>query len=112
MIFLLAISGLTSCHLDKEIKNAPCICDEQNLQLLELRGSYQGKNLYIQNPSIDASGFSTKKVYINDSLYSSDINSSAFELKFTSLKMEIGDSINVKLYYCCYAPKVLNPVVN
>lgn len=78
-----------------------------------LEGNYQGKNLYIQNPFAGSGvGFCTVKVEVNGQVTTDEVNSSAFEIDFTSLQLKIGDKVDVKIEHkddC--KPKVLNPEV-
>ena len=63
-------------------------------------GTYQGKNVYVQNPfAINGIGFSTKKVTVNGEAITNDFVSSAFEIDLKKLNLEIGDSVNVKIYF-------------
>jgi hypothetical protein len=83
----------------------------QNEMVVE--GTYQGENLYIQNPfSASGVGFCVIEVTINDELSIDEINSSAFEIDFTSYQLFRGQAVTVKVIYkdeC--APRVLNPEV-
>ena len=63
-------------------------------------GTYQGKNVYVQNPfASNGIGFSTKKVTVNGEPITNDFVSSAFEIDLKKLNLEVGDSINIKLYH-------------
>ncbi|HIA36059.1 MAG TPA: hypothetical protein EYN89_04815 [Flavobacteriales bacterium] len=78
-----------------------------------LEGNYQGKNLFVQNPFTGSGvGFCTFEVTINDQVTTDEINSSAFEIDFTAMQLEIGTKVVVKIKHgddC--KPKVLNPEV-
>ncbi|MCB9188786.1 MAG: hypothetical protein H6599_05845 [Flavobacteriales bacterium] len=75
------------------------------------QGRYRQKNLYVQNPFAGSGvGFCVTQVFVNDSIYNGDINSSAFEVDFKRYGFKEGDSISVKIIHktdCL--PKVLNP---
>lgn len=76
-------------------------------------GHYQGKNLYVQNPfSGSGVGFCVIAVYVNGDVTTDQVNSSAFEIDFSNLSLEVGSPVTVKIQHkldCL--PKVLNPEV-
>jgi len=78
-----------------------------------LEGNYQGKNIYVQNPFASSGvGFCTYEVRVNGDITTDEINSSAFEIDFTSFQLQIGDPVEVAIKHkddC--RPKVLNPEV-
>jgi len=78
-----------------------------------IKGTYQGENLYVQNPfSASGVGFCVIEVTINDELSIDEINSSAFEIDFTSYQLFRGQAVTVKITFkdeC--SPRVLNPEV-
>jgi len=81
---------------------------------LILKGVYQGKNLYVQNPFVNES-FCILKTTVNDKPDKGDCGGSTFELDLRCIvggKLEIGDSLKIKIFHkpeC--KPKVLNPQV-
>lgn len=81
--------------------------------VIVLEGHYQGKNLYVQNPFAGSGvGFCTFEVTVNGEVTTDEINSSAFEIDFTSRQLTLGESVIVKIKHkddC--KPKVLNPEV-
>lgn len=81
--------------------------------IIVLEGNYQGKNLYVQNPFAGSGvGFCTTEVLVNDVRSSDEIQSSAFEIDFTTFKLRLGDKVVVKIKHkddC--RPKVLNAEV-
>lgn len=81
--------------------------------VIQLDGSYQGKNLYVQNPFAGSGvGFCTIEVLVNDVKSTDEIQSSAYEIDFTNFRLNIGDKVTVKIKHkddC--KPKVLNPEV-
>lgn len=78
---------------------------------LTLSGTYQGKNLYVQNPfTSNMKDFCTDEVFINEVKVMSNIQSSAFEIDLSHLKLN--EAINIKITHktdC--SPKILNPQV-
>lgn len=85
-----------------------------NSQTLVLEGTYQGKNLYVQNPYASSGvGFSTVDVKINGEVFPGEINSSAFEVDFTYFELKMGDPVVVSIDHKEEQPKprVLNPEV-
>lgn len=80
---------------------------------LSIEGTYQGKNLYIQNPeNEDGFGFCVSKVMINGDILPVGIASSAFEINFKLFNLAIGDPLFIVIEHSnnC-APKILNPEV-
>ncbi|MFA5575218.1 MAG: hypothetical protein WC994_09240 [Brumimicrobium sp.] len=85
-----------------------------NLQAkLSIEGSYQGKNLFVQNPnSSDGFGFCVDRVTVNGNIMIGNINRSAFEIDFTMFNIKIGDKVFIEIEHeddC--TPKILNPEV-
>ena len=82
-------------------------------QEMVLEGTYQGENLYVQNPFASSGvGFCVTNVLINGQQSIDEINSSAFEIDFSSYQLSKGASVKVKIEYkddC--TPRVLNPEV-
>lgn len=84
-----------------------------NLGLITLEGTYQGKNLYVQNPfSGSGIGFCVYEVRVNGRTTTDEIGASAFEIDFRNLNLKPGDAVKVELFHkdTC-SPKVLNPEV-
>lgn len=83
----------------------------QNEMMVE--GTYQGENLYVQNPfSASGVGFCVIDVTINGQQSIDEINSSAFEIDFSSYQLVRGQSVKVKIEHkdgC--APRILNAEV-
>lgn len=82
-------------------------------QEMVLEGTYQGQNLYVQNPFASSGvGFCVINVTINGQQSIDEINSSAFEIDFSSYQIVKGAPVEVKIEYkddC--TPRVLNPDV-
>ncbi|MBN8702479.1 MAG: hypothetical protein J0M08_05415 [Bacteroidetes bacterium] len=81
--------------------------------VIVLEGTYQGKNLYVNNPFAGSGvGFCVYEVTVNDQVTTDEINSSAFEVDFKNFQFKLGDRIEVKIKHkddC--KPRVLNPEV-
>lgn len=82
-------------------------------QEMILEGTYQGENLYVQNPFASSGvGFCVTNVLINGQQSIDEINSSAFEIDFSSYQLTKGAAVKIKIEYkddC--TPRVLNPEV-
>lgn len=80
---------------------------------LSIEGSYQGKNIYVQNPSSeDGFGFCVTKVTVNNNILPGDLGRSAFEIDFSVFNLNIGDKVFIVIEHeggC--TPKILNPEV-
>jgi hypothetical protein len=64
------------------------------------KGTYKGKDLYMQNPNkAKGSGFCVQKVIVNKKEQKININSSAFEIPFDSTKFHLGDPIEVMVIH-------------
>lgn len=80
---------------------------------ISVEGNFQGKNLYIQNPeSDDGFGFCATRVTVNGNPISDGINSSAFEIDFAKLGINVGEEVVVVIEHgISCKPKILNPEV-
>lgn len=80
---------------------------------LSIEGSYQGKNLYVQNPEDeDGFGFCATKVTVNGDILPGGVNQSAFEINFSIFGLKIGEPVFIVIE--CNPgckPKILNPEV-
>ena len=80
---------------------------------LSIEGSYQGKNLYVQNPEDDAGfGFCATKVTINGDIMPGNLGRSAFEIDFSLVNIKVGEPVFIVIEHndgCM--PKILNPEV-
>jgi hypothetical protein len=78
---------------------------------IEIKGTYQGENLYIKNPfAATGVGFCVYEVTVNGMTTTDEINSSAFEVDLTVYGFRVGESVSVAINYkegC--VPVVLNP---
>jgi len=73
-----------------------------------LEGKYQGKNVYVQNPtSDDNKGFCTKQVIVNGKQYAFK-RESAFIIQLDTLNFKLGAPIKIEIEYAndC-KPKVI-----
>jgi hypothetical protein len=80
---------------------------------LSIEGSYQGKNLYVQNPEdADGFGFCATKVTVNGDVLPGGTQLSAFEIDFSLFNIEMGEAVFIVIEHndgC--KPKILNPEV-
>ena len=78
-----------------------------NAKELIIDGTYQGENIYIQNPwNAKANAFCIQEVYINDVPFK-ETNSSAFEISLESL--EVGKYVKISIIHSKVCkPRVLN----
>jgi len=80
---------------------------------IHVEGIYRGENLYIMNPfSSSGIGFCVSEVKVNGQITTDEINSSAFEIDFSSFNLKLGDKVSVDITHkdgC--SPKILNPEV-
>jgi hypothetical protein len=80
---------------------------------LSIEGSYQGKNLFVQNPeSEDGFGFCATKVTVNGDVMPGAMYKSAFEIDFSLFNIQVGDDVFIVIEHgdgC--KPKILNPEV-
>ena len=80
---------------------------------LSVEGTYQGKNLYVQNPMDDEGfGYCATKVTVNGDIMPGGTNRGAFEIDFAQFDIEIGEPVFIVIEHndgC--KPKVLNPEV-
>jgi len=84
-----------------------------NAQNIELRGTYQGENLYVQNPfAASGVGFCVYEVTVNGMTTTDEINSSAFEIDLSVFGFISGNQItvSVKCKEGCTA-RIINPEV-
>jgi hypothetical protein len=79
--------------------------------IITLSGVYLGKNIYVQNPyAANMKDYCANEVYVNDVKLNVNVESSAFEIDLSFLK--VNDPVTIKITHkndC--KPKVLNPQV-
>lgn len=94
-------------------------CDCTTTYTLNFDGSYQGKNHYMQNPSVNCSDsvmrFATTSVTINDtiSIPFHSLNASAFEIPLMDYTFQLNDPVHIVVqHYGCNRPRMLNPEIH
>lgn len=97
LILMLAIAGSS-------------FLSEAKSNILSIEGQYQNKNVYVSN-SINSNGigFCAYEVRVNGQITTDQINSSAFEIDLTLMKLNQGETVTIQIYHkdgC--VPKVLN----
>lgn len=74
-----------------------------------LKGNYYGFNLHVLNPTV-GNGFCVTQVLINNKPSLDEINSNAFEIDFSLLKLKIGEAVIVVIKHKTGCkPEVINP---
>ncbi|XOV65882.1 MAG: hypothetical protein ACFHU9_09620 [Fluviicola sp.] len=65
---------------------------------LIIKGKYQGKNLYVQNPyDSETNTFCVTGVLVNGQKVATEIGSTAFEIKLSNLGFDMGDQIIIQI---------------
>jgi hypothetical protein len=79
-------------------------------QKIELEGTYQGKNIYVQNPVANTGkGFCTEKVLVNGKEVAVSYTN-AYEIKLDSIGFKIEDTIKIEIFHKVDCkPKVITP---
>jgi hypothetical protein len=80
---------------------------------LSIEGSYQGKNLYIQNPTDeDGFGYCATKVLVNGDVMPGGTSLAAFGVDFAQFNVKVGDPVFIVIeHHDGCKPKILNPEV-
>lgn len=80
---------------------------------LSVEGTYQGKNLYVQNPMDDEGfGYCATKVTVNGDVMPGGTNMRAFEIDFSQFNIEIGEPVFIVIeHHDGCKPKIMNPEV-
>ncbi len=80
---------------------------------LSIEGTYQGKNLYVQNPmDDDGFGYCATKVTVNGDVMPGGTNMGAFEIDFANFNIAIGEPVFIVIeHHEGCKPKILNPEV-
>ena len=80
---------------------------------LSVEGTYQGKNLYVQNPmDDDGFGYCATKVTVNGDIMPGGTSFGAFEIDFSLYNIDIGEPVFIVIEHndgC--KPKIINPEV-
>lgn len=88
-------------------------CSWGQVKLFSIEGSFQGKNLFVNNPpQSDGFGYCVSKVTVNGDILPASIQSSTFEIDFSVFRIKNGDPVFVVLEHSegC-EPKFINPEV-
>ncbi|NRA13362.1 MAG: T9SS type A sorting domain-containing protein [Crocinitomicaceae bacterium] len=90
-----------------------CLLSVSAMAALSVDGTYQGKNLYVQNPMDDEGfGYCATKVTVNGDIMPGGTSMGAFEIDFSMFNIEIGEPVFIVIEHndgC--KPKILNPEV-
>jgi hypothetical protein len=90
-----------------------CLLNFTAMAALSVEGTYQGKNLYVQNPMDDEGfGYCATKVTVNGDIMPGGTSMGAFEIDFSLFNIEIGEPVFIVIEHnegC--KPKILNPEV-
>lgn len=80
---------------------------------LSIDGTYQGKNLYVQNPIDDEGfGYCATKVTVNGDVMPGGTGSGAFEIDFGIFNIALGEPVFIVIdHHDGCKPKILNPEV-
>jgi hypothetical protein len=79
--------------------------------IMIITGLYQGKNLFVQNPSLgNDKTFCAHEVYVNDVKVMDNIRAGAFEIDLSHIRLSAQVTIKITHSDAC-TPKVLNPQV-
>ena len=83
------------------------------LSALSIEGTYQGKNLYVQNPIDDEGfGYCATKVTVNGDIMPGGTGSGAFEIDFGIFNIALGEPVFIVIeHHDGCKPKILNPEV-
>lgn len=80
---------------------------------ISVDGTYQGKNIYVQNPMDDEGfGYCATKVIVNGDIMPGGTNMGAFEIDFSLFNIAVGEPVFIQIEHnegC--KPKILNPEV-
>jgi len=78
---------------------------------LILEGTYQGRDIYIQNPTSESGvGYTVKKTLVNGQVSSDEINSSAFIIDLSIFNFNLGESVLIEIIHQDgNVPQILNP---
>ncbi len=92
---------------------SPLITITSMAATLVIEGKYYSRNLYVfNNPTETGVGYCTYEITINGQTTTDEVNSSTFEIDFTSMQLKPGSDVVVVIKHkdgCM--PKVINPEV-
>lgn len=79
-------------------------------KVLKVSGVYQGKNLFVQNPSLGDGEFCAVSVYLNGEKVIDKPEESSFEIDLSHL--EVNAAVNIRIYHhTTCTPRILNQYV-
>lgn len=83
---------------------------KEELCVYGFTGTYQGVNIYVQNPlDLNGIGFAVKSVEMNGTKSSDDIYGSAFMIDLSKYDLNIGDSVVMLMYHNSWElPRIVN----
>lgn len=119
-VVVIAILMLFGCSRHHSIKPpGPSYIDDcTTTTSLLVEGTYQNKNLYVQNPFVfctdSISRFCAVSMTINDTIHlaNEEFSATAFEIPLTDYHFKLNDLVRiVMVHYVSGGPKVLNPEV-
>jgi len=84
------------------------LCSNLYTQEITLDGIYNGKNLYVLNPSV-GNGFCVSEIWVNGKKTKDETNSNSFEIDFSILGLQAGSTLRIRLFHSknC-TPKIVN----
>lgn len=88
------------------------LCFSQHV--FQFEGSFQGENVFIQNPYSDsAKAFCTQFITVNSIRINDSLNRSAYEIRLDTMNLNVGDPVVVTIYrYSDCAPKIISKIIN
>ena len=104
---------LSACGANR---NSNPTFETEDIQIItmELEGSFQGRDVFIQNPMMD-DGFCIKYIEVNGLRVkdSGGVQQTAIQIGLTSLELDTGEVVKINIYHRSDCrPHVLNPVVH
>ncbi|MGE0567191.1 MAG: hypothetical protein AB7O73_04525 [Bacteroidia bacterium] len=103
-------------HLDSITSSRNGKLQKVPINLMEITGVYNGKDLFIKNSfAPDGIGFCVNEVKVNNVITTDEINSSIFRIKLDLFKLKLNSLLKIYIYYMddCMAhpPLLMNPTV-
>ena len=81
-------------------------------EVMKLEGIYQGKNIFVMNPSTGGGSFCITEVKVNGTTTNNQIHSNAFEINLSLYDFKIGEKVQIDITHkdgC--KPRILNQEV-
>jgi hypothetical protein len=66
---------------------------------IQLKGIYNSKNLYVQNPKISDNKFCIVSLEVNKIIFNDSLDAAAIEIHLDRLKLKNGDSVDISIYH-------------